>query len=199
LKRDRSTKVVNPLNLIKLKRIPSDEKSTDTIDSEENLNYKIISNLAYRTQAGMNGEGITKINQDSHVVSENIFGLENFNIYGVLDGHGNKILTVGSNGHLVSAFINTHFCEFFGKKESYRKQNILDLKTEKIIYDKLKENNFEIVRQSFTSAETLLAKAKYDVNFSGTTSVLVITMGNRIICANAGDSRAILVREVSNF
>jgi hypothetical protein len=49
---------------------------------------KVISCMNYKSQAGTNDNGTTKINQDSHVIIENVFGFDNFNIYGVLDGHG---------------------------------------------------------------------------------------------------------------
>jgi hypothetical protein len=65
-----------------------DIKNAETAESEGNTNYKIISNIFYKSQAGTNDDGNSKINQDSHVISENIFGIENYNIYGVLDGHG---------------------------------------------------------------------------------------------------------------
>jgi serine/threonine protein phosphatase PrpC len=64
------------------------------------------------------------------------------------------------------------------------------------IYEKLKEDNFEAIKFAFTQAEALLGKVRYDVNFSGTTSVMVFFIGNKIVCANSGDSRAMLVRNV---
>lgn len=65
------------------------------------------------------------------------------------------------------------------------------------IYSKLKENNYEIIRNSFFLAEDEVSLAKFDVQFSGSTTVIVFVLGNKIICANAGDSRAILVSESS--
>lgn len=75
------------------------------------------------------------------------------------------------------------------------KQQLLDTKTETIL-SKLKENNYEIIRNSFFQVEDELA-AKFDIQFSGSTCVLVFMLGNKIICANAGDSRAILIYESS--
>jgi len=63
------------------------------------------------------------------------------------------------------------------------------------IYGKLKENNFEIIRNSFFLAEDEISVAKFDTQFSGSTTVIVFLLGNRILCANAGDSRAIMVYE----
>jgi serine/threonine protein phosphatase PrpC len=91
----------------------------------------------------------------------------------------------------------------FKKKENYfnkkLKQTVTELKTEKAIYDKLKENSFQIIKSAFMTAETILSKARFDVNFSGSTSVVVFIIGNHIICANAGDSRAFLVTDSSIF
>jgi serine/threonine protein phosphatase PrpC len=63
------------------------------------------------------------------------------------------------------------------------------------IYNKLKENNSEIIRNSFFLAEDEISMAKFDAQFSGSTTVMVFVIGNKILCANAGDSRAIMICE----
>jgi len=63
------------------------------------------------------------------------------------------------------------------------------------IFAKLKENNFEIIRNSFFLAEDECSLGKFDLQFSGSTCVLVFCIQNRIICANAGDSRAVLASD----
>lgn len=75
----------------------------------------------------------------------------------------------------------------------------IQLKDTKIetIYQKLKENNFEIIRNSFFLAEDELSLSKFDAQFSGSTTVIVFLIGNKILCANAGDSRAILIQEMN--
>ena len=45
----------------------------------------------------------------------------------------------------------------------------------------------------FRHAEKDLSKNEIDATFSGTTCVLVLLLNNKLICANIGDSRAILV------
>jgi hypothetical protein len=59
----------------------------------------------------------------------------------------------------------------------------------------IKENNYEIIKNSFALAESELSNLKLDFNFSGSTSVLVFILADKIICANAGDSRAIIVKD----
>jgi hypothetical protein len=49
---------------------------------------KTIGSVHYLSQTGIGEDGLFKINQDCYLVNENLFGISNFNIYGVLDGHG---------------------------------------------------------------------------------------------------------------
>jgi len=70
--------------------------------------------------------------------------------------------------------------------------------SEEQIYKKLKAQNFNILRNSFTFAEATIALSKYEVNFSGSTCVLIFQISNKLICANAGDSRGILITQKSN-
>ena len=65
------------------------------------------------------------------------------------------------------------------------------------IYNKLKENNYEIIRNSFFLAEDEISSGSYDVQFSGSTCVMVFCLGNKTITANAGDSRSIMVGEIT--
>ena len=76
---------------------------------------------------------------------------------------------------------------------------ISQLKDTKIdtIYNKLKENNYEIIRNSFFLAEDEISSGSFDVQFSGSTCVLVFCLGNKTITANAGDSRSIMVGEIT--
>ena len=65
---------------------------------------------------------------------------------------------------------------------------------EEFVYDKLKENNYELIKKSFQDAENELISSNFDVNLSGSTCVLVFMIKDKIICANVGDSRAVLSR-----
>ena len=51
----------------------------------------------------------------------------------------------------------------------------------------------EIIKKSFRAAETELTTGPTDFSLSGTTCVICFIVGKKILCANAGDSRAILV------
>lgn len=45
---------------------------------------------------------------------------------------------------------------------------------------------------------TLYGESGIDVYFSGSTCVTVLIVGNKIFCANVGDSRAVLARETDD-
>jgi len=62
-----------------------------------------------------------------------------------------------------------------------------------IFNQKLSEDNFSVIKTSFALAESTISLSKFDANFSGSTSICIFILENRIICANCGDSRALLV------
>ena len=61
------------------------------------------------------------------------------------------------------------------------------------IYNYLKEERYKIINDIFTDADIQIQKQNFDCDLSGTTCTLVIQLEEHIICANAGDSRAILI------
>jgi serine/threonine protein phosphatase PrpC len=68
------------------------------------------------------------------------------------------------------------------------------------IYQKLVNDNYKLISESFVEAEKeLLDQSKYDVNFSGTTANVVFLINNIVICANCGDSRAFLAKDRRNL
>ena len=135
------------------------------------------------TLPGKDISGLQKTNQDSFVFKTNINKIKDFNIFGVLDGHG-------PDGHYVSKFTS----EFIPSLLSNHPQ-IKSLTETEQIYKKLKENNCKIITQTFIEADNQLKKASFDALESGCTCVLIIHIGSHIICANTGDSRAIVVHD----
>ena len=133
------------------------------------------------TVPGKNENGKKKINQDSYIIERNINGILNFNIFGVLDGHG-------EDGHYASQFVSRYIT-------THLKNHPLLKKCEDIkeIYEKLIFNGYEIISNLFVEADIQIQKEKFDFKNSGTTCVLVLQLEEKIICANAGDSRAIMI------
>jgi serine/threonine protein phosphatase PrpC len=62
-----------------------------------------------------------------------------------------------------------------------------------LIYKKLTFNKSQLIKHSFNLCEEYISLSKYDINFSGSTCVLLFILNNKIICGNTGDSRAILI------
>jgi serine/threonine protein phosphatase PrpC len=121
-----------------------------------------------------------------------VCGIENYDIYGIMDGHG-------SEGHLVSDFVKNQIKEYFNNKKIYAINNKnKEFSFNKFgmsfeIYDKLKHNNYELIKNFYGNTNKKLSDTEFDINFSGTTCIMVFKIGKKIICSNVGDSRAILV------
>ena len=169
------------LNNISLeKNIKTVRSLKDLLINTENKNNNIKSHYAL-SKAGIDENGQMKINQDSYLILEGVNGLKDFNIFGVFDGHGPE-------GHLISQFITRYFQLEF--KNNKLIKNIKDIN---IIYDKIRSNNFRMIKDIFINADNILRDQEIESRNSGTTCIIVIHIGEHIICANSGDSRAILI------
>jgi serine/threonine protein phosphatase PrpC len=143
-----------------------------------------VKSVSSQSQAGKGEDGFTKVNQDSFLVLQNEYNLKDFNVFSVMDGHG-------VNGHLVTRFTTKYFTNFFKKN---KKMNASNSSEDQLFY-RLKKNDYDVLKRVFRHAERDLEKGgDIDANFSGTTCVMVFQVGDRIICANVGDSRAIIVK-----
>lgn len=136
---------------------------------------------ALRTQPGIE-DLRPKVNQDACLFKLTGLDTEGFNFFGVMDGHG-------SHGHFISQSIKVLISEFLLDPTNYCPSLSLDS-----IYSKFTENEYSYLKQCYMYCETSLAKSKYEVSFSGTSAVIVVQIGDSLICANAGDSRAILCK-----
>lgn len=164
------------------------DHSNEITEIPEEMKVKALPNghikkVGSKSQAGKAEDKKTKVNQDSLLLIQNTNGLGDFNIFAVLDGHG-------ANGHLVSRFVTKYFGAFFKKNKK-----ILAQKTEDQIYMRLLKNNYDILHRAFTHAERDIGKSDIDAHFSGTTCVMVLQVGERLVISNVGDSRAIIVKK----
>lgn len=184
---------------IKKYSIKSQNKSSNDIIPKKNNNNKIpeyikvnilpqgrIKSYSYDSKPGQNLEGIKKINQDSYFILRKHNQIKDFNIFCIMDGHG-------PDGHFVSSFISKYFSFFFRKNEKINsdlyKQNL------DYIYYQLKKDNYSLIKKAYQEAEKDLNKIKQmDIDFSGTSCIILIQLGDKIICANVGNSRAIMVK-----
>ena len=171
-------KQINNHNNIKEKN-NKEVQSFDNLLKEENK-FTIKSHYAL-SKAGKDECGQMKVNQDTYLFIQGINGIKDFDIFGVLDGHG-------SEGHFVSQIVSKYI------QLEFQKIKIIDkIKDINIIYEKLSSNDFSIIKDIFINADNFLRDQEIESRSSGTTCVLVIHIGNHIICANVGDSRAILI------
>ena len=184
-------------NFIKKYSIKSKDKSTD-IKSKNNsfipeyinvdpLPEGRIKSYYHNSKSGLNLEGKRKINQDSYFILPKFHKIKDFNIFCIMDGHG-------PDGHFVSSFISKYFSYFFKKNEiinsdSYKKN--LDY-----IYYQLIKDNYSLIKNAFHQAEKKLNEIKQiDTDFSGTSCIILIQIGDKLICANVGNSRAIMGKD----
>ena len=173
------------VNISRLKNNLNKINKLNKINSEFSTHTQIKSCKA-TSVAGRDDNGIKKVNQDNYILERNINGILNFNILGVLDGHG-------INGHLASQFVTRYIIN------RIKNHNLIkNLKNPKEIYYNLKANGYEIIANIFIDADNQIAKQKFNCEMSGTTCILVILLDEHIISANTGDSRGIMICDDSN-
>ena len=172
-------------SIINIKPVKNNtEQTTKEKKSVNALKEGRVKNVGSYSQAGKSEDGFTKVNQDSFLVLQTEYNLKDFNIFCVMDGHG-------INGHLVSRYLMKYINLFFKNNKKMNAAN----SNEDSIYHRLKKSDYHILRRLFRHAERdLHKKTEIDANFSGTTCVMVVQIGDRFICSNIGDSRAIMVK-----
>ena len=181
-KKSKESSTINTINISSIKN-----NTEQTIKEKKTVNALKegrVKNVGSYSQAGKSEDSFTKINQDSFLVLQSEYNLKDFNIFCVMDGHG-------TNGHLVSRYLMKYINLFFKNNKKMNASN----QNEDSIYQRLKKSDYHILRRLFRHAERdLHKKTKIDANFSGTTCVMVAQIGDRFICANIGDSRAIMIK-----
>ena len=141
-----------------------------------------IKNLSYESVAGKGEDGFTKVNQDSYLILPNLYNINDFNIFSVMDGHG-------MYGHIISQTCVKFFTNFF--KTNRRLNN---LTTENQIYYALTKNNYEIIKNCYDRANSKINNSEIDSNLSGTTCLMLFQIGKKLIISNVGDSRGIIIK-----
>ena len=184
---ERVTVVNDKINIngLEIEEQPSLSNNVDLIYNDFD-GSGLMKNYNGMSLPGKDFSGETKTNQDAFVCKTNINNIKDFNVLGVLDGHG-------PNGHFVSEYVS----EFIPSK-IINHPEIIKLSNPESVYKKLKENNCEIITQAFLDADNQLRTMEFDISESGCTCCLIIHIGKHIICANTGDSRAIVVYDQTN-
>ena len=168
------------------KQLPSQVKNCNSNISDNNINMYFIPNIYVKdikaaSQAGREESHYTKTNQDSYLIEKNINGILNYNLFGVFDGHG-------PYGHFASQFVSKYIA---AKLKNHPKLKFLEQPSD--IYHKIKEKNFILIEEIFLNADSQIQSEKFNSYLSGTTVVIVIQLEEHLVCANCGDSRAIII------
>jgi len=156
-------------------------KQNETIEKFKEVVKARVKGYATMTMIGKMAYNPNKKNQDSRLIIKDFNDVKDAYLFAVLDGHGH-------NGHLVSNYakkrlpinIEHEILKSIIKNEDNKEdRGPLDIDNE-ILIESFKKTNEDILLSNI------------DVTYSGTTLVLVLLVGNSLICANVGDSRAVL-------
>ncbi|OMJ66988.1 hypothetical protein SteCoe_35980 [Stentor coeruleus] len=137
--------------------------------SIDRIKIEVILSFSYKTMTGYMPGNPAKVNQDSFITIQNL--TDECTFFGVADGHG-------INGKEVSSFIKERFPILLSKDP-----NLLG-NPRKALSVCANKTNLDLAHQEF------------DVNFSGSTFVSILIRGKKLWCANIGDSRAFIARQL---
>ena len=197
-------------------------KEFDDLEISQNINISNNNYFKYKHNMYISSactlmkeaEGEQCQNEDSYLIKENIFG-KNFNVYGVFDGHG-------EGSHKISKSIAENMGKFFSSKKNYQKfldkiiknthqdnrkkvEDEIDQKDENKIPLNLyrikkifNEDNFLFIKNSVKYCEKKLKNKKYDIDFAGSTCVMLFLFNDKLICSNIGNSRCVLFKCTQN-
>jgi serine/threonine protein phosphatase PrpC len=144
--------------------------------------HKTIKKIHHTSKIGYDIDRTKKHNQDSYFVGNNFTNDLNSVFMTVCDGHG-------IFGHEVSRFLKKTLPLILSNELKHRIK-LGDRDTNKIK---------QIIEKVFISVNYLLMNDNtIDTNFSGSTCISVLFSPEKLICANVGDSRAVLGRLVNS-
>ena len=145
---------------------------------------KKIRKIHHFTHVGFNGEKDKEYNQDIAFLEKNFAGNKTFLYMAVCDGHGVE-------GHEVSGFIKRTLPKDLSNNLINKEILTSDKNKKKKIYN--------IIGSTFIKVnEKLISNESINSIFSGTTCVSLIYTPIKLICANIGDSRAVIGRYDKN-
>jgi serine/threonine protein phosphatase PrpC len=136
-----------------------------------NKEVKVVEKFAVKSNVGFVPGNPHKKNQDSFILNAEL----NFDhlLFAVADGHG-------VNGEHVSGYIKDRYPQLLNSSP-YLLSN-----TNRAIFNSASKLNREICSKEF------------DTNFSGSTFISVLMRHKKLWCANIGDSRALLGRQMND-
>jgi serine/threonine protein phosphatase PrpC len=156
-------------------------RNSDTHEDEEKVvvhdpNDKskcCYDHYAMKTKVGVVPFNPNKVNQDRAMIIHELFGNKEQACFAVFDGHG-------MHGDDSSSFLANNLPKIIEKNKNFAKD------PKKGLIDACDE------------ITKLLKSSQVNCTFSGSTGVIVYMDMHKIYCANVGDSRAVLGREINN-
>ena len=142
-----------------------------------------MTKFAFATKTGYSPKNPNKVNQDSFLVLPHLGEYRRTHFFAVADGHG-------VNGKPVSEYVKTVLAK---EVEQSIKYTLDQAKINQRVVDSTEVK--EQLDKSFNRVtEGLFKSSGINLRFSGSTCVSVLIVGNKVFCANVGDSRATLAR-----
>lgn len=142
-----------------------------------------VTKFAFATKTGYSPKNPNKINQDSFLVLPHLGEYRRTHFFAVADGHG-------INGKLVSEYVKSMLAK---EVEHNIKQTFDQAKINQRVVDST-EVKEQLDRSFHSVSNSLFKNSGINLRFSGSTCVSVLIVGNKVFCANVGDSRATLAR-----
>eukprot|EP00826_Nyctotherus_ovalis_P049240 TRINITY_DN5926_c0_g1_i1.p1 TRINITY_DN5926_c0_g1~~TRINITY_DN5926_c0_g1_i1.p1 ORF type:complete len:412 (+),score=93.62 TRINITY_DN5926_c0_g1_i1:648-1883(+) len=142
--------------------------------------YPRVSSYGVSSQMGVVPKRPNKLNQDAYFALENFMDIDNAYLFGIMDGHGHF-------GREVSTLVKSKLPANLALASTVcQKDRVRDLF--------LTDESFResLVKAAYAKTNSELVTAGVDLSHSGTTSVTAFTCESLLLCANVGDSRAVI-------
>ena len=157
------------------------------LEIHEKSSKSQIQKITFKTKTGTVNGRTKPNNQDDLFAINNFANCKNQLFLGVMDGHG-------IHGHEVSAFVKRNLPIFIENSLPYDSNSHLVANysdTSEVVLNKIQK----AIHAGFLNThKNLVTKRQIDINYSGTTAVSVLIRNKYCICANVGDSRAVIGR-----
>ncbi|OMJ84153.1 hypothetical protein SteCoe_14778 [Stentor coeruleus] len=137
-------------------------------------NINAVTRVAFKSRVGSVRARPKVHNQDSFIIKPSLKGIKGHYMFAVCDGHG-------TYGHDVSQYVRDFFPGFL---EECLDKDLSPLTIEKSFY------------QAVTKLNKGLIETGIEIAFSGTTMNCLVLFGSLCACANVGDSRSVLGRNL---
>ncbi|KAA0064486.1 putative protein phosphatase 2C 72 [Cucumis melo var. makuwa] len=124
-------------------------------------------------------QGSKGINQDAAFAYQEFGEVEESDLFGVFDGHG-------QNGHIVSNLVKNRLPSLL-LREVTAKSSLVKRKSFNT-WKEAFETSFKVMDKEIKLQENL------DGSFSGSTAVVIVKQGDYLVIGNLGDSRAVMGR-----